>query len=156
MHNLHPVLCFAQTFAYLLRNHDRAIAATGAAKGDGQVALAFLDVVWQQIYEQLRDALDELLVWGNDRMYLATFGSRPVSGRNAGMKWGLGRKRTSKSKSASSGTPCLKPKLTHDTRMFLFRFLLTKAVGDCVPGAHGRLNLEVSITRSAIARMERR
>jgi len=41
MHNLHPVLCFAQTFAYLLRNHDRAMLPTGAAKGDGQVALAF-------------------------------------------------------------------------------------------------------------------
>src|SRR5579885_2838038 len=58
-------------------------------------------------------------VWGKERMYLATLGWRPVRGRNSGTKCGLGRKRTSNTRSASSGTPCLKPKLTHETRMFL-------------------------------------
>src|ERR1035437_5202711 len=56
-------------------------------------------------------------VCGNDRMYLATRGSRPVSPRNSGTKCGLGRKRTSNTKSASSGKPCLYPKLTQETRI---------------------------------------
>ena len=50
-------------------------------------------------------------VWGKWRTYLATLGWRPVSLRNSGTKWGLGRKRTSKTRSASVGTPFLKPKL---------------------------------------------
>ena len=64
MHYLHPVLRFAQTFAHLFRDHDRAMLAAGTAEGDGQVALAFLNVVRQQIDEQLRDALDEFLGLG--------------------------------------------------------------------------------------------
>src|SRR2546422_672966 len=41
--------------------------------------------------------------------------SRPSSRRSPSTKCGLGRKRTSKTRSASKGTPCLKPKETRDT-----------------------------------------
>ena len=56
-------------------------------------------------------------VWGKPRMNLATLGCRPVSGLNSGTKCGLGKKRTSNTKSASSGTPFLKPKLTVEIRI---------------------------------------
>ena len=54
-------------------------------------------------------------VWGKERMYLATWECLPVNGRNSAMKCGLGRKRTSKTRSAASGTPLLKPKLRAET-----------------------------------------
>ena len=63
-------------------------------------------------------------------MYLATRGSRPVSGRNSGTKCGLGRKRTSKTRSASSGSPLRNPKLTDDTRIFSRDDCLLKRLGD--------------------------
>ena len=81
------------------------------------------------VLQVIRDAYKEIskseircmnsVVCGNERMYFATLGCSPVSGRNSGTKCGLGRKRTSKTRSASSGTPCLNPKLTHETRIFL-------------------------------------
>ena len=51
-----------------------------------------------------------------------TSSSRPVCGRSFGTKCGFGRKRTSNSRSESTGMPCLKPKL---------RIVTTS----CVPGA---------------------
>ena len=35
--------------------------AAGAAKGNGEIALAFLDVVGQQVYKKIGDAVHELL-----------------------------------------------------------------------------------------------
>ena len=50
---LHPVLGFAQTFAYIFGDHDGATLAAGTAEGDGQIAFPLLDVVRQKIDEQL-------------------------------------------------------------------------------------------------------
>src|SRR4029077_11311866 len=49
MHNLPPVSGFAQALAYFLGNHHRTVLAAGAAKTDGEIALAFVDVVGQQV-----------------------------------------------------------------------------------------------------------
>ena len=130
VHDLHAVSGVAQVFADLLGDHDGAVLSAGASEGDRQIALAFVNVVRQQVDQQIGDARDEFLVCGNERMYLATRGSRPVSGRNSGTKCGLGRKRTSKTRSASSGTPCRNPKLTHETRMLFSEDCCLKALGD--------------------------
>src|SRR5512138_3812522 len=39
-------------------HHYRAVAAAGAAEGDGQVTLPFTDVVRNQVDQQLGDSLD--------------------------------------------------------------------------------------------------
>jgi hypothetical protein len=57
--NFYPVSSLLQTLGYLFRDHYRAVLASGAAEGDCQVTFAFMDVVGQQIYEQLRNALNE-------------------------------------------------------------------------------------------------
>src|ERR1035438_6379374 len=44
----------------LVRHHHRAVVAAGAAKGDGQVTLAFADIVRQQVNQQVRNAAGEL------------------------------------------------------------------------------------------------
>ena|SRR5437879_5589468 len=64
MHYLDSIFGLAQAFPYLFRDHYRAVLSTGATECDGEVAFAFLDVVRQQIYEQVRDALDEFLGLG--------------------------------------------------------------------------------------------
>ena len=48
-------------------------------------------------------------------MNAATARSRPVRRRSVGTKCGFGRQRTSNTRSASTGTPCLKPKLSSVT-----------------------------------------
>src|SRR5450432_3816877 len=57
VHHLHPVPGLVQASAHFLRDHDGAVAPAGAAKGNGQVALAFVNVVRQQIDQQFGDAL---------------------------------------------------------------------------------------------------
>ncbi len=117
--HLHPVSRLGQPFAHFFRNHHRAVLAAGAAEGDGQITLAFADVVRQQIDQQLGNALDEFFGLRKRANVLRHLGIASGKGRNSGTKCGLGRKRTSNTRSASSGTPCLKPKLTQETRMFL-------------------------------------
>ena len=57
-----------QALAKLVGDHHAAMMAAGAAERNGEIALAFLDVVRQQVDQQIGDTLDELLVCGNDRM----------------------------------------------------------------------------------------
>src|SRR5208282_1605893 len=61
MHDLHFVSRFPQPFAYILGDHHRAVLSAGASEADGQVALALADVVRQQVDQQFRDAVNELL-----------------------------------------------------------------------------------------------
>src|ERR1700722_7356374 len=50
----------AKQLADILGDHHGAVLAPGAAKGDGQIAFAFMNVVRQQINEQVGDARNEL------------------------------------------------------------------------------------------------
>ncbi len=59
MYNLHSVARFLQPLGNIFRDHHRAVLAAGAAEGDGQVALAFVNVMRQKIDQQLRNPLDE-------------------------------------------------------------------------------------------------
>jgi hypothetical protein len=47
MHNLQAVSGLVQAFADFLGNHHRTVLAPGAAKADGEIAFAFVDVVGQ-------------------------------------------------------------------------------------------------------------
>src|SRR5947209_20500737 len=67
-------------------------------------------------------------VCGNDRIYLCTFRCLPVKGRNRGTKCGLGRNRTSRTRSASDGTPKRYPKLTTETSIGRLSGFLNLAV----------------------------
>ena len=53
MHHLHPVLRGTQTFGHIFGDHDGAVLAAGATEGDGQIALAFMNVMRQQVDEQV-------------------------------------------------------------------------------------------------------
>src|SRR5579864_2544715 len=46
-------------FADFFGNHDGTVLSTGATEGDSQIALAFVDVVRQQINEKIGNARDE-------------------------------------------------------------------------------------------------
>src|SRR5690349_6598149 len=65
----------AETLAELAGDHHAAMMPAGAAERDGQIALAFLDIVRQQIDQQGGDALDEFL----------SLGERPDIARYAGI-----------------------------------------------------------------------
>src|SRR5213082_1885675 len=80
-----------------------------------------------------------------------TSGSRPSSGRSFSTKCGLGRKRTSNTRSASNGTPCLKPNETSETaspgRSFGVTYAsMSMSLSWCT------VMFEVSTTRSATSR----
>src|SRR6202049_2115097 len=75
VHDLDPVSRLPEVLAYLFRDHYRAMLTTRAAEADRQIALAFVDVVGQQVNQQFGDALDEFLglrkranVFGHARM----------------------------------------------------------------------------------------
>ena len=119
MHDFHPISGLPQMFAHLFGNHDGTVLAASAAEGDGQVALPFMNVVRQQVHQKIGDARDELLsLRETSECIWRRADGAPSAARNSGTKCGLGRKRTSKTRSASSGTPWRNPKLTQDTRMF--------------------------------------
>src|SRR5512143_2475789 len=61
MRFLDAIAGLAQAFAQLVGDHHAAMVPAGAAEGNGEVALPFLNVVRQKIDQQVRDALDELL-----------------------------------------------------------------------------------------------
>ena len=84
MHDLHAISGAAKMFADFFRNHDGAVLSAGATEGDGQITLAFVDVVRQQVNQQIGDAGDEFPglrkranVLGEARM---TSGERPEFG----------------------------------------------------------------------------
>src|SRR5713101_7696926 len=133
MLHLHPVLSFAQAFAYLLRNHDGAVLASGAAEGDGQVAFAFLDVVGQQIYEQLRDARDELLGLGKRPDVPCDL--RISSGERAelGDEVGIGEKADVEEQIGVIGHSMFEAETDTRHQDVLVRFVLAKTGGDVRP-----------------------
>src|SRR5271166_5686848 len=61
MHDFHFVSCSAQPLAHVFGNHDGTMLPAGATEADGQVALAFVNVVGEQVDEQFGDAADEFL-----------------------------------------------------------------------------------------------
>ena len=60
MHNFHAISGVAEVLADLLGDHDGAVLSAGAAEGDRQIALAFVNVVRQKVDQQVGDAGDEL------------------------------------------------------------------------------------------------
>ena len=68
MHNLGGVAVFFERFLDRFGEHDRAVAAAGAADRDRQIALSFADVVRNQVDEQAFDARRNSPVCGNERI----------------------------------------------------------------------------------------
>jgi rubrerythrin len=75
VHNLDAVSRLPEVLAYLFRDHDRAMLSTRAAEANRQIALAFVDVVGQQVNQQFGDTLYEFFglrkganVFGHARM----------------------------------------------------------------------------------------
>src|SRR5262252_3617468 len=52
MHDFDAVTCAAEVLADFFGDHDGAMLSTGATEGDSQVALAFVDVMREQVDEQ--------------------------------------------------------------------------------------------------------
>src|ERR1700674_88653 len=61
MLNLHSVSRLVQALADFFRNHYGTVLSTGAAAADGEIALAFVNIVRQQIDQQIGNAPDEFL-----------------------------------------------------------------------------------------------
>src|SRR5580698_4934810 len=61
MDDFYFVSGFAQALVYVFGDHDGAMLSAGASETDGEVALAFANVVWQKVDQKFRDAVDELL-----------------------------------------------------------------------------------------------
>src|SRR5437868_2214397 len=61
VHYFHAVAGFAQVFADIFGDHYGAVLASGASEADGQVALAFADIMRKQVDKQIGDAVDEFL-----------------------------------------------------------------------------------------------
>src|ERR1700674_931520 len=75
VHDLDPVSRLPEVLAYVFRDHHRAMLTTSAAEANRQIALAFVDVVGQQVHQQFGDALYEFFglrkradVFGHARM----------------------------------------------------------------------------------------
>src|SRR6266851_3249881 len=64
MDHLHPISRLPQVSADVSGNNDRTMLSPSATETNGQVALAFMDVVRQQVNQQIGDALDEFLGLG--------------------------------------------------------------------------------------------
>ena len=96
-----------------LGDHHRAVPAAGAADGHRQVALAFVHVLRQRgtaaspPASSMNSRVTALLLHERRRRR----GPARSAAAARGTKCGFGRKRTSNTRSASTGTPCLKPKL---------------------------------------------
>ena len=60
MNDLYAISGVAKVLADFFGDHDGAMLSAGAAEGDRQVALPFVNVVRQQVDEQVGDARDEL------------------------------------------------------------------------------------------------
>src|SRR5438067_2247323 len=56
----HVVFRLGQPLANFLSDHHRAMAPAGASEANGEITLAFADVVRQQVDKQLGDAFNEL------------------------------------------------------------------------------------------------
>src|SRR5260370_12814165 len=61
MDHLHPVSRLPQIPGDIFGNHDRTMLSPGTTETNGQIALAFMDVVRQQVDQQIGDTLDEFL-----------------------------------------------------------------------------------------------
>src|SRR6476620_892917 len=96
---------FFEGFFHLLGEHHGPMAPARAADGNGEVALSFAYVVWNQVGEQAFNALEKFGGLRERAYVLANFGIEPRVFRSLGTKCGFGRKRTSKTRSASLGTP---------------------------------------------------
>ena len=132
----------------LFGNHHGAVLAARATDPNRQIALALFYVMRQQEREQIGDPVQRFLRLGERTNVLRHLWMRPVSGRNSGMKCGFGRKRTSKTRSASSGTPSRNPKLTTET-MMLFCFDSWRKRSLINDRSSCTLNFEVSMSSSA-------
>ena len=58
--NFHAISGAPKVFAHFLGDHDGAVLSAGSTECDRQIALAFMNVVRQQVNEQVGDARDEL------------------------------------------------------------------------------------------------
>jgi pimeloyl-ACP methyl ester carboxylesterase len=88
MQRLDLVAGFVESFGELFGHHHAAVLAAGASEGDGQVALAFFDVMREQVEHELGTRLRNSHRLRKSATYAATLGSRPVFLRNSGTKWG--------------------------------------------------------------------
>ena len=101
----------AQPRGELLGHRDAAVLAAGAADGDRHVALALAEVAGADGAEHVEVAVQELLGLRLVQHVVARPRRRGrCSGRSSGTQCGLGRNRTSATRSASTGRPYLKPK----------------------------------------------
>ena len=104
---LDPIALFSEALGHFFGDSNGAVLASGAAECDGEVALSFLDVMRQQKEKHLGDAVEELLRLREVADICGDFGMPAGEFAEFGDEVGVGQKRTSKTRSASSGTPFL-------------------------------------------------
>src|SRR5580698_1651547 len=91
MHDLGRKTVLRQRFLYLLPEHDRAMLSAGAADGDRQIALAFGNVMRNQIGEQSFDATEKFASLRKRADVLLDFGIFASVAAQARNKVGIGK-----------------------------------------------------------------
>src|SRR6478736_587164 len=61
MQDFHTVSSAAEVLTDIFGNHHRPMLASGTAEGDGQIALAFVNIMRQQVDQQVGDAGNKFL-----------------------------------------------------------------------------------------------
>src|SRR5712692_8533586 len=99
------LIVLSKILAQLVRDHDRAMTPAGAADGDGEIGLPLGDVAGDDRVEERAEAPHELAVRSLPGDVGVTWESVPGSGRRRSTQCGFGRNRTSRTRSASRGSP---------------------------------------------------
>src|ERR1700734_2244773 len=96
MGDFHAVSGLVQALADFLGDHHGAVLAAGAAKADGEIAFAFMDIVRQQVNKKIGNAADEFFglgkradVFGHARIAACEwteFGNEVRVGKKANVK----------------------------------------------------------------------
>jgi len=74
MDHLHPISRFGQALLHVLANHHGAVLAARAAERDRQIALAFTNIVRNQVISSSEMRLMNSCVCGNDLIVLGDLG----------------------------------------------------------------------------------
>src|ERR1700683_5839902 len=130
MHNFHTITGAPKMFAYLLGDHDGTVLSAGTAERNGQIALAFMNVVREQVDEQIGDARDELPTLGKRAN---VFGDARIASRQRpelGYEVRVRQEAHVKDEVGVLGNALTEPETDAGHQNVVFRRLLLKTLGD--------------------------
>src|SRR5258708_37310980 len=92
MRDFYPVAGFLQTLGDVFGDHDGAVLAPGTAERDCQITFSFMNVVWQKVNQEIRDALNKFKRLRERTDVLCDFGIASSERAELRDKMGVGQK----------------------------------------------------------------